>query len=787
MVIQKEVEGTCFDSAFQTGSASLMTLNQYIGKVKSGEYARPIAYLRGLIKAGKKDEADAYKKKLPLYVAGGVMEGGRKLEHMVRYSACMVIDIDDSPIPVLELLRRAAELSYVKAGHVSPSGTGVKLFIMVDSDLKNHNLAFGVVKHRVEVDLPGVKVDVSGKDPNRGCFAGHDPNAFYKEESEAIEIPVADPEPQAASGHSSGSVCSGTRLSNYIDKYEQSNTFVAGNRHSYLVKLSSVLNNAGFSLYDAVSECVRRYGSADFPAAEVETTVNDIYRRYSASHGSCAFRPDGTSSVPKSAKSAKSATPFPKMAQKEAEYGECDDIELDNILLPCFDENIYDHLPPLLTDILKCAYSRTDRDILLISSLTLLSSVSPGVKGSLGEHDYTPAFYSIITGGSGSGKGRIAALQRMLEPWQQYIYDNSRHQVEEYEELQEAYDNYKMHKRQKQTSKQPLGPAPSKPKVVKQRNLALTGNVTQARLVELLEANYPYTSCMVDTEMETVLSMFSQDFGKYNDVLNKSYHHEPVGSSTKSSGSFMVKRPNLALLLSGTPAMLPRLIPSTENGLFSRILMYRIPGSGTYRPLTSADDSPAASEYFESWGQRVLDIGVFLDNSPTWVKFSDAQRKRLDRFFEREYYNVRSFGNEDMESTVLRYRLAIFRIGMQLTALRKGESGCSERVWTISDDDFATAFHLGKVCLQHAYVVATSLQSASSEVHFRFPHHLRNLFVSLLDSFKRIDVVKEANVREISESTVDKFLRKLQKNDLIISEGNGYYRKTERGKQVVEI
>ena len=53
--------------------------------------------------------------------------------------------------------------------------------------------------------------------------------------------------------------------------------------------------------------------------------------------------------------------------------------------------------------------------------------------------------------------------------------------------------------------------------------------------------------------------------------------------------------------------------------------------------------------------------------------------KRLDRFFEREYYNVRSFGNEDMESTVLRYRLAIFRIGMQLTALRKGESGCSER------------------------------------------------------------------------------------------------------------
>ena len=61
MVIQKEVEGTSFDSAFQTGNASLMTLDQYIGNVKSGEYASRIAYLRGLIKAGKKDEADAYK------------------------------------------------------------------------------------------------------------------------------------------------------------------------------------------------------------------------------------------------------------------------------------------------------------------------------------------------------------------------------------------------------------------------------------------------------------------------------------------------------------------------------------------------------------------------------------------------------------------------------------------------------------------------------------------------------------------------------------------------------
>lgn len=787
MDIKKEVEGSYFDSAFLTGNACLMTLNQYIDEVKSDKYARQIAYLRGLGKAGKKDEAAAYKKKLPLYVAGGVMEGGRKLKDMVRYSACVVVDIDNSPIPIDKLLLRAAALPYVKAGHVSPSGTGAKLFVLVDSDLEHHKLAFEVVRLHVETDLPGVVVDVSGKDANRSCFVSHDPHAFYKAVSETLEIPIAEPELPANGRQPSGGISPGDRLSNYIDRYERDNTFVAGYRHSYIVKLASVLNNAGFSPYDAVDECVRRYASAAFSSGEVEKTITDIYRRYSTSHGSCPFCPEEGSATQKSAKTAKSAPLLSRTEQKSDDGDELPDIELDSTLLPCFDEAIYDNQPLLLTDILKRAKSRTERDVTLFSSLVLLSSVMPGVKGSLGEHEYESGLYGAITGDSGSGKGCIANLQRMLEPWQQYIYDNSRHLVEEYEAQQEEYDNYKMRKRQKQATNQSLGLAPTKPKVVKQRNLALTANVTQARLVELLETNYPYISCMTDTEMETVVSMYAQDFGKYNDILNKAYHHEPVGSSTKGSGSFMVKRPNLAMLLSGTPAMLPRLIPSTESGLFSRILMYRIPGGGKYRPLTSADDTPAASGHFESLGQRLLDIGVFLDGSPTWVKFSDAQRKRLDRFFQREFYNVRSFGNEDMESTVLRYRLAIFRIGMTLTGLRKGESKSTERIWTISEDDFAVAFHLGKICLQHAYVVATSLQSASAEVHFKFPHHLRNLFVSLSESFKRADVVKEANVRGISESTVDKFLRKLLKNDLITSEGNGYYTKTEQGKQVVEV
>lgn len=781
------VVGTYYDSAFRTASARPMSLDQYINMVKNGDAAPQVNRLRDQVKAGDGAGAEKTKKNLPLYVVGGEMQGGRRLEHMVRYSACICADIDNPAISPEEVLRIAGNLPYVKAGHISPSGTGNKLFVPVGCALEHHALAFEIVRRRVEADIPGVVVDTSGKDPNRGCFLSYDPTAFYKEEAEALQVPVPDPSLSAHAPCPSGARLTGQSLTNYIDKYEQDNPFAAGGRHSHVVKLAAALNNAGFSQYEVAAECTRRYTQPDFHATEIEKIVTDIYRRYSTSHGSNPYRPKEAPESRKTAGTAKIAPDGVSGGPVADGEGEGADIEPDNTLLPCFDESIYEHLPSLLADVVKRAENRTEKDILLLSALTLLSSAMPGVRGSLKEHEYAPPLYTIITGSSGSGKGCVAGLQKLLDPWQQYIYDNSSYEVEQYEQENEEYEAYKMQKRQNRTPKQPAGPAPSKPKVVKQRNLRITGGVTQARLVELLHVNHPYTSCLLDTEMETIVNMLSQDFGNYSDIINKAAHHETVGSSSKKDGSLLAKFPCLAILCTGTPALLPRLIPSTENGLFSRFLMYKIPGGGKYHPLTSADDTPAASSHLDSIGQRVLDYGVFLDGSPTWVNFSNAQRKKLDRFLESEYYNVRSFGHEDLESTVLRYRLVIFRMGMTLTCLRKAESGLTERIWTMSDDDFNLAFHIGKTCLQHAYVVATSLKQASGEVHFKFPHAMRNLFASLPESFKRSDALDAANGCGVSASSLDKFFRKAEKNDLIVSEGAGYYRKTELGKQVVAI
>ena len=175
---KQTVECTFFRSAFDTRSHQAISLDQYIDQVKSGKYLSPISLLRAAYAAGDKKSGDGRKKNLPLVVAGGVMEGGRKQEFMVSYSQCITVDIDKVAGSATDILRRAGELPYVKAGHISASGRGVKLFVLVDSGLPQHLLAFETVRCRIETDLPGVEVDISGKDPNRSCFVSADPSAF---------------------------------------------------------------------------------------------------------------------------------------------------------------------------------------------------------------------------------------------------------------------------------------------------------------------------------------------------------------------------------------------------------------------------------------------------------------------------------------------------------------------------------------------------------------------------------------------------------------------------------
>ena len=618
--------------------------------------------------------------------------GGRKLEHMVRYSGCICFDLDDVLLPPEQILSQAVQLGYVKAGHISPSHTGNKLFVLVDSDQEHHLQAFEQVRAMIENDLPGVTVDISGKDANRGCFASYDPDAFYKE-------------------------------------------------------------------------------------------VTDVYRRYRSSHGSNPWCPPTASTGQKSLTSVTSLTPISENPTTEGESPLGFDIDPDEVGLPHFDRVVIDRFPGLLSDVLKVAADDREYDLMLLSSLTVLSTVMPGVSGMLKKQLYKPPFYTLIIGPSGSGKGCINVVRKLADPWQDYIFDISKAMVKEYEEQKELSDNYKAQVRAAK-GKKPVGLPPEEPVPVCQKRLHMSGYTTTARMIEQLDVNSPYASFLYETELESVNNTIMQDFGGYSYVLNQAFQHERIGCSSKTNGTSFIEFPELGFLATGTPGMLLKLIPSTESGLYSRLLIYRITGRADYQPLTSVDDTMCSVRYFERLGQRVLDMAVHLEKSPTFVVFSDKQRKRLDRYFEREYNNVRVFGNDDVASVVLRHRLIIFRIAMTLTGIRKGETKSTAEEIEILDDDFDIAFHIGTRCLSHSLLVSTSLKHSDTNQRHKLPDAQVDLFDVMPDEFKTSDIIDEAGVRGISRSSVFRMLKKAQEYSLVVLVSTGYYRKTEKGKNV---
>ena len=709
--------------------------------------------------------------------------GGRKLEHMVRYSGCICFDLDDVLLPPEQILSQAAQLGYVKAGHISPSHTGNKLFVLVDSDQEHHLQAFEQVRAMIEKDLPGVTVDISGKDANRGCFASYDPDAFYKEVAEVVHVPqeavpVAKKAPAVrASSYPDNS------LSNYIDKFEANNPFAGGGRHSFVLKLASALNSAGFDENEVMAECLRRYVEPDFAEKEIRGIVADVYRRYRSSHGSNPWCPPTASTGQKSLTSVTSLTPISENPTTEGESPLGFDIDPDEVGLPHFDRAVIDRFPGLLSDVLKVAADDREYDLMLLSSLTVLSTIMPGVSGMLKKQLYKPPFYTLIIGPSGSGKGCINVVRKLADPWQDYIFDISKAKVKEYEEQKELSDNYKAQVRAAK-GKKPVGLPPEEPVPVCQKRLHMSGYTTTARMIEQLDVNSPYASFLYETELESVNNTIMQDFGGYSYVLNQAFQHERIGCSSKTNGTSFIEFPELGFLATGTPGMLLKLIPSTESGLYSRLLIYRITGRADYQPLTSVDDTMCSVRYFERLGQRVLDMAVHLEKSPTFVVFSDKQRKRLDRYFEREYNNVRVFGNDDVASVVLRHRLIIFRIAMTLTGIRKGETkGTAEEI-EILDDDFDIAFHIGTRCLSHSLLVSTSLKHSDTNQRHKLPDAQVDLFDVMPDEFKTSDIIDEAGVRGISRSSVFRMLKKAQEYSLVVLVSTGYYRKTEKGKNV---
>jgi hypothetical protein len=442
-----------------------------------------------------------------------------------------------------------------------------------------------------------------------------------------------------------------------------------------------------------------------------------------------------------SSSSAKSQlTISPKTPISPAE--EMEDIED----MPTFSQEVKNTLPSLLSQIVSCANSPEDADLLLLGSLTVFSACLPNVFGNYGGREVFPNLFLFVTAQASAGKGRLTLCRHLVQPIHESLKQLYAAEMEEYKRLQ---NEYALDKKNNEPPQEP----PLK-------TLLIPANSSATSVYQVLNDNSGI-GLMFETEGDTLANTFKSDYGNFSDGFRKAFHHEMISYTRRKDREFVeLAKPRLSALLSGTPRQILSLIPDAENGLFSRFIFYYMNVRLEWLNVF-ADNEETLDQYFEQLGKQFFELYRILQASqPIRFALSAQQQEQFNSFFaqvQKEYSNL--FGL-DIVASVRRLGLITFRIAMILTSLRIIDGGQISNLIVCDDSDFQSALTMGRVLLQHTAKVFGSLPTTESNAPNGQTVIRQTFLDNLPPEFDRKTYLAVAEKLKIPAKTAEKYISK---------------------------
>lgn len=179
-----------------------ITLNQIVGKITKHDTVREdtLAARRWYSK-GRKGKGDNIKKtKLPAFVPGAILDGGKKPEDIIDLTGLCFIDIDHiTESDAAQTVEVLSQDHHTLLASISLSGKGVHLLVRYRVDFGDHDYPFISSPEKLRklykdvfMNLAGYysgklghQVDMSGENAERLCLINHDPDVYYNPESAA--------------------------------------------------------------------------------------------------------------------------------------------------------------------------------------------------------------------------------------------------------------------------------------------------------------------------------------------------------------------------------------------------------------------------------------------------------------------------------------------------------------------------------------------------------------------------------------------------------------------------
>ena len=827
-----------------------ISLQEYVNKVRSDTFKAQVEEYRRLAdQPGHEAEAQAVKDRMPCIVPAGVCSGGHAVKNLVKHSGLLQIDMDHTLLRTAEVCRLLCELPYVTVVHKSFSQNGVRAFVRVAAEdvMRNYEQLYAAVGEAVSRHAAH-NYDSKCKILTQPSFYSWDANAYYNPDAETFRMQwgeetapetgtisetaadaggavsrgiiseatdsgrtvsggaisevtdskrtdsgVTNSEKSVSEKSVSGIAASGTAVSGtavsgttapgflvqFLNDFEHRNPFRRGERNDLALKLGRVSRSKGFSkkeLEEVISLFIRRYAATDFTAEDIRQRITAGYQFIDSLPQKTEIPGEGSNRV---------HFPYDPAEPPDAGSEEEDLLEKNNELRaqsPYIPDSAYSGLPQFLKDCVQYASDPRERDIILLGSLNCCSALFPGVSFFYKNALYSSHFYHALVANAAAGKGVVAFILSLLDATQEYYDRQRRDQKKAFEKAQMAWEA-EVHQALREHRSPDSDKKPEEPKA---KYLKTSSTTSKSRLLEQLATNGELGCHMSSTEINTLISSLAQDYGKYEDILCKTAHHEEISQSYKIDGDpIVVPRPHLALIMSGTPEQFTGFFRSHENGLYSRFLIYTRQLNPHWETCAPGEGRVDLREHFHTLGKKLFEMHKLLLESPTLVTFTPGQWERHTQQFGVWLKSALVEGKEFPTSIVFRHGLLAMRLASILTIFRKWDDYRYAKEYCCTDADFDTAMQIIATVIEHSLLLGTSLpDTGHPPVAMRKFHQFEDVLKKLPRIFSYIDFINAAKELGISVSTAKRYLRKAVEQELVVKQKDKYRKRRKRqGKQ----
>ena len=393
------------------------------------------------------------------------------------------------------------------------------------------------------------------------------------------------------------------------------------------------------------------------------------------------------------------------------------------------------NLPQFITKVLSLASTPAEKDMLLMSALVACGSAMPNLycRYGIAAKRYYPNLQLFIVGSAACGKGIANLALELVKP----IHE-----------------------------KMPL---------------IIPGDATYPAFYQTLAKQHG-RGYIHESEGSVITDIWRSSTANYNTALRKAAEHETI-SRARCREASVIEKPQLSMVLTGTFSQYHALVPSIENGYFSRLLTLIV---DEYQAFNSRYVQPSEStdETVKNCAEQLYHLyEKLLFTKPREFCLTPDQRTRLGNHLQTAYPTLIRMLGEDFHSVILRMAVHIERIAMILSALRGISSLPAQRDSAedllCSDADYATAELIGNKLILHmaqAYQLIKGTERISLPAVK--PLDQKQILLSLLpEEFGHSILVREAATQGIPARTAERWNEGWQQTGVVYRLKHDCYKK----------